>query len=148
MWRTASCRGNISEPQLQALLHVGNQGGTSLPESQPEPSCMSFSPVSREDGAAGCTDCAFCFQGVGPPFSPTPSLQPGDAILCVYSNKHHITFRCYPVLPGRRPPSPPATSGAPPCLSTIFRFWVFLCTPTGCRLLFFFLALCSFCLCV
>ena len=35
----------------------------------------------------------------------------------------------YPVHPGRRPPSPPATSGAPPCLGTIFWLWVLLCAP-------------------
>ena len=44
--------------------------------------------------------------------------------------------------------SPPAMSGAPLCLSTIFRFWVLLCAPTACSLLFSFLFLCSFCLCV
>ena len=32
----------------------------------------------------------------------------------------------------------------PPCLSTIFRSWVFPCATTGCRLLFSFLFLCSF----
>ena len=44
------------------------------------------------------------------------------------------------------PPLLSVTSGAPPCLSTIFRFWVFLaflCAPTGCSLLFPFLFLCS-----
>ena len=48
-----------------------------------------------------------------------------------------------------RPPSLPASSdSAPPCLSTVFRFWVFACALTGCRLLFYFLFLCSFCLSV
>ena len=32
-------------------------------------------------------------------------------------------------------PQTPATSGAPPCLSTIFLFWVFVCAPTGCTLI-------------
>ena len=54
----------------------------------------------------------------------------------------------YPVHPGRRPTSPPATSGAPPCLRTTFWLWALLCAPTGCTLLFSFLFLCSFCLCV
>ena len=55
----------------------------------------------------------------------------------------------YPVHPGRRPTSPPATSGAPPWLSTTtFWLWALLCASTGCSLPFSFLFLCSFCLCV
>ena len=54
----------------------------------------------------------------------------------------------YPVHPGRRPTSPPATSGAVPCLSTAFWLWALPCAPTGCSLHFSSLFLCSFCLCV
>ena len=54
----------------------------------------------------------------------------------------------YPVYSCRRPPSLPAlpasSGGAPPCLSTVFRFWVLACALTGRRLLFSFLLVSSF----
>ena len=49
----------------------------------------------------------------------------------------------YPVHSGSRPTSLSATSSAPPCLSTIFRSWVFVCAPTGCSLLFCVLSACA-----
>ena len=57
----------------------------------------------------------------------------------------------YPVHSGRRPPSLSASSGgAPPCLSTVFRFWVFACDQPAPSLdvafssLFYFFALSAF----